>query len=381
MTVRPSRSWMFVVALLMSGCATIPRAPATAAMQAGAVVPGYPANIRFWSDDPADTWMAWRRQWLADRSLSGSQSLAMLAISSGSDKGAFAAGYLNGWTASGNRPEFALVTGVSTGALIAPFAFVGSAGDAALKDLYTGVDARDIFRRTPLKGALGGPSFADTRPLARLIERHVTAELVDKIASAHRNGRRLLVMTTNLDAGRGTVWDLGAIASSGAPDRLTLMREVLLASASIPGVFPPVRVNVRSGKNHFDELHVDGGTTSSVFVVPDALLAGANGIVAPDGQSSQVTLLYNGVLAPRYERVKPAAFSIIARALETVIGSGDRRAIASYRAFADGAHLGLCIETIPPADGNESSSLFDRKFMTQLFATGEDAGRHRRCRG
>ena len=131
-------------------------------MQAVAVVPGYTEPIRFWADASPAAWLNWRQRWLADRPAEGDQSFEMLAISSGSDKGAFAAGYLNGWSARGSRPTFALVTGVSTGALIAPFAFLGSDEDATLRALYTGIDANDIFRRTPVRGALGGPSFAST---------------------------------------------------------------------------------------------------------------------------------------------------------------------------------------------------------------------------
>lgn len=367
-------------ALALGGCATIPRAPATAEMQAIAVVPGYDATIRYWSDGPAESWTAWRMKWLTERSQTGAQSsFAMLAISSGSDKGAFAAGYLNGWSASGTRPAFALVTGVSTGALIAPFAFIGETEDDVLRLLYTDVDAKDIFRRSPLRGVLGGPSFADTRPLARLIARHVTNELVDNIAEAHRNGRRLLVMTTNLDAQRGTIWDLGEIAASGAPGRVELIRDVLLASASIPGVFPPVHIQVRSGGQTFDEMHVDGGTTNSVFVIPDSLLSTQNAEGLATTVNPEMTLLYNGVLSPRYERVEASAFNVIARALETVIGAGDRRAVSSYQAFARQTKLRLCIEAIPPDSDPPSADMFDRRDMQRLFAIGREAGVSRQC--
>lgn len=378
---RPLGALAIAGALALGGCATIPRAPATTGMQATAFVPGYDTTIRYWADGPVESWTGWRTKWLAARSQAGAQSpFAMLAISSGSDKGAFAAGYLNGWSSSGTRPAFALVTGVSTGALIAPFAFIGRTEDDVLRLLYTDVDAKDIFRRSPLRGVLGGPSFADTRPLARLIARHVTDELVDNIAEAHRSGRRLLVMTTNLDAQRGVVWDLGEIAASRAPGRAELIRDVLLASASIPGVFPPVRIQVRSGGQTFDELHVDGGTTNSVFVIPDSLLSTQDAEGLATTINPEMTLLYNGVLSPRYERVEASAFNVIARALETVIGAGDRRAVGSYQAFARQTNLRLCIEAIPSASDPPSAALFDRRYMQRLFAIGEEAGVNRQCR-
>lgn len=368
-----------LVAATLGGCATPSRLPATAGMQAVAVVPGYTEPIRFWADASPAAWLNWRQRWLADRPAEGDQSFEMLAISSGSDKGAFAAGYLNGWSARGSRPTFALVTGVSTGALIAPFAFLGSDEDATLRALYTGIEANDIFRRTPVRGALGGPSFASTQPLRRLIARHVTADIVDRIAVQHRAGRRLLVLTTNLDAQRGVVWDVGEIAASRAADKVELIRSILLASASIPGVFPPVEVAVHSGAEPFTEMHVDGGTTSSVFVVPDALLSAGAGADVPGVRRPGMTLLYNGVLAPRYMTVAPSAFSIIERALETVIGASDRRAIGSYRAFAEGSNVSLCIEAIDPTFDSAPHELFDRQYMMRLFDWGHAAGRTHAC--
>jgi predicted acylesterase/phospholipase RssA len=153
-------------------------------------------------------------------------------------QGAYSAGVLNAWSRQGGRPSFDIVTGVSTGSLIAPFAFLGEQEDGELKAIYTGVSRKDIYHQRILSGLFGGPSLMSTRPLQALIARHITPALLDRIAAQHRRGRRLLVMTTNLDAERGVIWDMGAIAASDTSDRLSLFRQVLLASASIPGVFP-----------------------------------------------------------------------------------------------------------------------------------------------
>lgn len=225
--------------LAASGCATISRAPFTEREQAAAIIPGVP-GARFWADAPD----APRR--LVPPIQRDGGDVTMLAISGGADEGAYAAGLMNGWTASGRRPEFSIVTGVSTGALIAPFAFLGPKRDADLATLFTTIDADDVYRaRFPL-AILGSVSAASTKPLRRLIARYATPALVDEIAREHRKGRRLFIGTANLDAQRTVVWDMGAIAVSDAPDRIKLFRRVLLASSAIPALFPPVVIRAES---------------------------------------------------------------------------------------------------------------------------------------
>lgn len=355
----------------LTSCATWPERPLTTAdAQAKAHLDGY-GDARLWADAPVDQWVAWSSHWLGARRSAGTNTpVKLLAISSGSDKGAFAAGYLTAWTARGNRPQFTIVTGVSTGALIAPFAFIGADGDAALTALYTGIRAKDVFRATPVSGVLGGPSLASTKPLAALIERYVTPALADRIAAEHIKGRRLLVMTTNLDSARGVVWDLGAIAASGNPGRVALMRQVLRASASIPGAFPPVLIDTVSPQGPVHELHVDGGTTSSVFVLPSAVLTQDHDAVPGGSDRLQITLIYNGVLQPDYEVVKPRTFTIIGRALATVIGEADRQAVANYRRFASENNADICVASIGSDFGFKHKGLFDPAYMRALFDYG-----------
>jgi hypothetical protein len=372
------RASVAVAALIVtSGCATWPERPeVSAAHQAAAELPGYATPVRFWVDAPLEDWRAWRDRWAAENGSAHTRSPeTILAISSGSDKGAFAAGYLNGWTQSGSRPRFTVVTGVSTGALIAPFAFLGSDYDAQLSAIYTGVEAGDIFRSRPIAGLFGGPALADSRPLARLIARYVTHELLDRIAAEHRTGRRLLIMTTNLDAGRGVAWDLGEIAASGHPDKLSLFRRLLLASASVPGVFPPVLIDVVAGPTRFAEMHVDGGTVGSVFVLPQAIMAEGAPALGEATRGTEMTLLYNGALDRDYQVVKPRTFAIISRALTTVVGEADRQSIQAYRQFAERSGITLRVEAIGPDFATPSTGLFDQRYMRSLFAHGAAAGR------
>ena len=182
-----------------------------------------------------------------------------LAISGGSDNGAFTAGFLQGWTQAGTRPQFKLVTGVSTGALIAPFAFLGSAHDETLKSLYTKVSHKDIATERSFYSMLFGDAMADTTPLWKLLKAHVTQTVVDAIGAEYAKGRLLLLSTTDLDARRPVVWNVTKIAASHQPGALELIQKIMLASASIPGAFPPVMINVEANGEKFEEMHVDGG--------------------------------------------------------------------------------------------------------------------------
>ncbi|NBC88705.1 MAG: hypothetical protein GVX90_04295 [Alphaproteobacteria bacterium] len=362
-----------VAAAALTACAALPDRPEVSAdAQRGAVVPGF-ENARLWEDDPASAWNGWRARAAAQRARAGRTGrLEILAISSGADKGAFTAGYLGGWSEAGTRPEFDIVSGVSTGALIAPFAFLGKEYDPRLEQLYTRINARMIYRMRTVQGLLGGPALATTDPLADLIERYAGKAVIDRIAEEHARGRRLLVMTANLDAQRGVVWDMGAIASSDSAERYALFRKVLLASASIPGFFPPVLIDVVNGQHGFSELHVDGGAVSSVLAIPPAVAFEdqANGTKV----DARLTLLYNGALGAVHEVVEPDAFSIMERALFTAIKQADQGAILILKQYARETGLVLDIESIGPAAEKGDHDLFDQDFMRRMYRLGRERG-------
>ena len=281
----------------LSGCAgTIRRVPFTAEQSAVAGIAGAP-DIRFWADAP-DAAQRMRP------AVAPGTPVTMLALSGGGDEGAYGAGLLNGWTKSGTRPQFTVVTGVSTGALIAPFAFLGPEYDASLKRVYTQTGAKDIFHpRFPL-ALLSAPSVASTEPLAKLIAREVTPELVDRIADAHRAGRRLFVGTTNLDAQRGVIWDMGALAASTLPDKVELFRKVLRASSAIPVVFPPVAIDATAGAAPVTELHVDGGVVAQFLGVPPEALVEDRPV--PGTRRLTVYLVMNSRLGADFQFVRKA---------------------------------------------------------------------------
>ncbi len=363
---------IIAVASLTGACATLPdRALATAELQARATVPGFSA-IRFELDAPVARIDSWRDDLLRDRANARvSDPLNLLALSSGSDDGAFGAGYLVGWTEAGTRPAFDIVVGVSTGALIAPFAFVGPEKDPALHRLYTGIEADDVFRLRPVSGVLGGPGLASSRPLRAMIEREVTPALLREIAEAHAKGRRLLVLTTNLDTQRGTVWDIGAIAEQGTEEAEALVERVLLASASIPVLLPPVLIEVTADGETFTEMHVDGGTIASVLAVPPTVLWNEEANYRPAiSAGSSMTIIYNGHTQPRYEVVEPRTFPILARSLQTMIAAADRRMLRSYQRFAKRNGMTFSVVAIEEDFDDElfpDRERFDRAYMNALF--------------
>lgn len=365
--------WLIVVSI--SACGSFPeRVPFTASQQATASIPDMP-GVRFWVDAPPDEMDAFRTRYRETRTAAvrAGQPFTLLALSGGSDNGAYGAGLLAGWTQSGNRPHFTIVSGVSTGALIAPFAFLGSRYDTQLRQFYTGVKRSDIFSYNIFKGVVSGASIADTKPLARLIARFVDMPLLEAIAAEQAKGRRLFIMTTNLDAQRGVVWDMGAIAASTSPRRLALFRDVILASASIPGVFPPVLVDASSNGQPIRELHVDGSATSNFFTVPaSAVWSDADPKANAGGQ---IYIIKNGTLLPRFAVVRPRAHIILNRALTTVLESYDRSAVISTYRYARSNGMGFKLSFIENDFADDDHDLFSPGYMSRLYHYGEARGR------
>jgi len=261
------------VVVFVSGCADFARNPLPAERYQEATVLDR-SDLRFWADRAADLDWAALRTMSADQLSSEYSAVtavehSYLALSGGGANGAYGAGMLAGWTDAGTRPEFAMVTGISIGALTAPFAFLGSDYDDVLKEVYSTLDSASIYTPRGILSSIRKDSLVDSTPLTAVLEKYVTEELVAAIEREYRRGRSLFIGTTNLDAGRPVIWNIGRIAASRDPDAVILIRQVLQASASIPGVFPPVYIDVQSyNGTAYDEMHVDGGTSSQLFLYP-----------------------------------------------------------------------------------------------------------------
>ena len=251
------------------------------------------------------------------------ESATYLSISGGGDNGAFGAGLLTGWTVHGDRPKFDLVTGVSTGALIAPFAYLGPDYDPVLTAVYTQTQPSDIFVERGLLGALFGEAMGDTTPLFALISKYIDAELLAKIADEYsKTNRWLLVATTNLDTGTPVIWNMGKLAQVGTPESLSLFRKILLASAAIPGVFPPVMIDVVADGKNYQEMHVDGGATMSVFLYPAALGAAAREQqVLATSKNRKAYIIRNSRIDADWKEIERDTLSIMGRAVSQLIQS------------------------------------------------------------
>ncbi|WP_171230357.1 patatin-like phospholipase family protein [Ruegeria sp. HKCCA4008] len=304
---------LFVFLLLFQvACSSISRTPVSATDLQDPQVPGI-EGARYWADVAPTNISTLLETSLRQRQASGVTSDYTLTLSGGGEDGAFAAGILSAWSEAGTRPEFMAVTGVSTGALAAPFAFLGSDYDDELKNLYGGLPPSRIFKGRFITGILSGASVKSSDPLRQLIESYVTDDFLAKVANEHRRGRRLLVQSVSLDAQRPVLWDLGAIANSGAPNAKKVFVDVLLASAAIPGVFPPVLIDVETQDGVRDELHVDGGVYSQTAYVPGW------DIPRKYARGGKLYAIRNGKVEPELRVIKPGVFQVSARSLSTLI--------------------------------------------------------------
>lgn len=320
-----------------------------------AEIPGLP-GVRFYGDSAAD----YAR---AVPAIPG----PWLILSSGGEDGAYGAGILSGWTLSGKRPDFPVVTGVSTGALMAVFAFAGPKYDEALRKAYTNITAADIFELSPTP-----ESLTDTWPLKRLIEKSVTPELLADVAAQYKRGRRLFVLTTNLDAGRSMVWDMGMIAAKGSEDSMRLFGNILLASTAIPGPFPPVYIEVEANGRRFLEMHVDGGVNGPMYVAPESYLFPGSHERLP---MTQLYVVLNGKVRSEFYMPARTTSTVLARSISLALKMGARVDLVLFfnAARRDGVDFNLA--HVDSGFTMEARGSFDPNYMKALFERGLEQGR------
>ncbi|MBI3436072.1 MAG: patatin-like phospholipase family protein [Proteobacteria bacterium] len=317
-----------------------------------AVIPGIP-DARFFADSEADLLRALPKN-----------DAPWLALSAGGAGGAFGAGLLIGLTQAGKRPQFGVVTGVSGGALIAPYAFVGPAYDAQLREAFTAVLASDIF-----EAATTPTSLLDTWPLKDTIGKRITPKFLADVAAEHNRGRRLFVVTTNLDAERAVAWDMGAIAAHGGDKALKLFRDVLLASSSIPGLFPPVFFDVEANGKRFREMHADGGMGGQFYVGPDSWLAGTNSQPIP---MRQLYLIVNNKITPEFSPPDkdPSLLSVLGLGIAMTVKTAARLEVIAARAAAKRNNIDFKLAVVDADFNAVSRGVIDPDFMKSLFERG-----------
>lgn len=360
---------IFTGTLLLAGCSSIPRTPVTPEQIEAVQMPGFP-DVRYWIDTPTDALDRMVRQRVADERKLPGKELNWLMISGGGENGAFGAGALNGLSEAGKRPEFLLVSGVSTGALSAPFAFLGSKYDQDLKAVYTTVNMEKLLIKQYLSGLLGGgDALLNPRPLKRLIAGYITPAFLAEIAREHNKGRRLYIVTTNLDTQRPVLWDMGQIAQIGGADAATLFADVMLASASIPGMFPPVMMDSVSNGKRVTEMHVDGGTTMQILTMPVGLELERD-LRAASGRKRNVYILMNNRIEPDFTLVERNAMTIAARAMATLIKNHGIGSVRLFHELTKDSDMGFHVAYIGRDFIGTAKEPFEQAYMQRLYEYG-----------
>jgi len=371
-----------VVFLLLTGCSTLPRnaVPENLTEDAKLITlddvrffgDGQPNNARSVVREKIDQSITGRPdEWSRERVI----DVNFLIITGGGSNGAYGAGLLNGMTDSGNRLKFEVVTGVSTGALLAPFAFLGSDYDSAIKELYTQSSTKSILRlRNSLIGFLFANSLGDSSPLQQLIARYITMDLMEEVAEEYKIGRRLFVGTTNLDAQRPVIWNMGKIATYGTDEALRLFHKVLLASASIPAAFPAVTFNVEADGHAYEELHVDGGVTNNAFFLP--LNVGLASYLKELGLQVKPTMyvIRNSSSSASWESVENKTLDVARRSIDTLVKNSTTGDLHKLYTFTKINDIGYRITSVPSSFNEPENELFDPIYMRKLYKVGYEIG-------
>jgi predicted acylesterase/phospholipase RssA len=354
---------IIVLSTALAGCITLPRVSFTAAEQAAASPAGF-NHIRY---APEDVVLG---QMLNETLKSNSQGdMDVLAISGGGANGAYGAGLLYGWTKGGERPEFQLVTGVSTGALSAPFAFLGSAWDEQLSRAYLGPRINHVLRGRGLL-ALFTPGLYSKGPLEGLVRGYVTDDMLQAVAAEQAKGRRLLVATTDLDTEQLMVWDMGAIAAHGGPEARELFVQVLVASASVPGIFAPSMIAVRSDGRRFTEMHVDGQAASAFFAIPQTLLTTRPATDRP--YRPHLFIIINGQLNSPFAVTPRATIPILTRTIDAANKASIHSLVTNTLDFCHRNGCELRIAALPVTEKDDPLD-FSAGHIQSLFSAGQTA--------
>lgn len=361
-------------------------------LRAKASFSGLPVDARFVLDGADDVRMGQVAMQALGREVAyaeqsgakGLQPAAYLAISGGGENGAYGAGILTGWSALGTRPEFKGVTGVSTGALIAPFAFLGPAYDKELERFYTTIGQKDVMTSRGYVSGLLGESLYDSAPLLHLIRSALTAEMVAAIAREYsERGRILMIGTANLDVPVGVMWNIGAIAASGRPDARDVVSRILLASASIPGAFPPVMIDLEVGGQRFQEMHVDGGTVAQVMLYPPSF--GGQDFLGDDSREAvrlrsvikrrpySLYVIRNSRPGPDLETVDRSTLKIVGRAVATLISTQGIGDLYQLFVLAQRDGLDFNVTWIPASFAEKPKESFETGYMKRLYQVGRQA--------
>ena len=369
-------AWTLLAGMLLPACSALPRLEAVPReLTERAVIPGIP-DARVWLDRDLGPFIETVIQ-DTNREVDALRNAGKptdplppahaLAISGGGDDGAFAAGILCGWTAHGDRPEFKVVTGISVGALIAPFAFLGPHYDDVLRTVATSTGSADVLSKRSTLTGLMSDGMASSEPLSELVARYVTQDILAAIEREFARGRVLQIGTTDLDAGRQVTWNMGAIASSHAPNALELFRKVMIASMSIPGAVPPVLIDVDVEGKRFQEMHVDGGVISQVFLYPSSFLAELERAGLPLQREVHSYVIRNGRLQPDWNNTERHTLAIGTRSIRVLVQTQGINDVHRLYQIARHDNVDFNLAYIGPDFEQPHPEEFDTAYMRALY--------------
>ncbi|WP_375749126.1 patatin-like phospholipase family protein [Vibrio sp. HN007] len=367
MTVK-SITFCLLVMMIIAGCSSKPEHNPVPHQLNSEVRLFDNERIRYWGDSADGVWevVTEARQ---RRSAPGKE-FNFLAMSGGGGNGAFSSGILNAWTDSGNRPEFDSVTGISTGAIVAVFAYLGSDYDHVLKDLYTQTEEDDLINKNNLFAIFRLSALYDTTPFHEKLRETITPELISMVAEEHRKGRLLLIGTTHMDSQRLSVWNMGEIAQVGTPEAEKLFEDVVLASAAIPGAFPPILIDVEVDGEKYQELHVDGGLSRQVFFFSDEIEF--DGSWTPGNEKSTIYVITNGEFLPQWSDTEISLTYLLRRSIATLLKYQGRSDVLRIYQKSQTAGMDFNFAFVDESVTQElpKDKVFDPKLMQSLYQYG-----------
>ncbi len=354
--------------LAFSGCAHV-RHAVPEDLVGTAVVVGMP-DMRHYTDKPASLFMreslvtSFKDEGKSDYLVNGIKTYPVLLIGGGVSNSAYGIGLLDGWLANGTRPVFKIVTGYSSGSIIAVATFSGKDYENRLANLFTSISTKDVVRQKNIFSILFGNSLYSSSPFAKKIDDIMDEGLMSRIAQEHAKGRRLYVGTTDLDAQEFVIWDMGALASIGSPDALKLFRRIILASCSFPATLPPVYFQVEADGRRYDEMHVDGGVVGGIFYI--------NQLIENLGFRTRLYVLNCCYMSPHSSQVEDNLVAITSRLIETHTAA--KMAGDTYRLYAFAKERGwdYNLAYIPEDFKPDQQEMFDKLEMQRLFKRGYD---------
>lgn len=372
---------------LLQGCASLPNTrPLPSNLEDEVQMPGF-HDIRAWGDMRSKALEQSARDSIKQELASNHGKLKpevdALALSGGGQDGAFGAGLLCGWTKAGTRPTFKLVTGISTGALMAPFAFLGPSYDDKLKYFYTNTSDKDIYKPYSIFTLLlaaaritSVPSLADNQPLAKLLDKIIDERMLKEIAAEHLKGRRLLIGTSEMYSQRLVIWDMGAIAASNSPKALPLFRKIILASSALPASFPPQFFKVVAEGKQYDEMHVDGGVEVQVMLFENAIVpfSREGNFLKGQRRIRRLYIIRNQSVHPKWENVKPQLKFIAIRSIDSLIKSQSIGDLYRLYTYAKRDNFEYNLAYVPKNFHEKPNGMFDPVYMHQLFNRGYQLG-------